>query len=690
MTRSSRRSKSSRKSRFAPRRDLDLRDRHPALARVIAEAFTLCAPPPDLKVSEWADRYRILSPETSAEPGQWRTDRVPYMREIMDAFNDPAVREIVVEKGTQVAYTEALLNIIGYCIDVEPCPILWLLPDQKAVEEISKNRLTPMLRDTPCLQGKVKPPRSRDSANTIAAKQFPGGRLNLVGSHAPSDLASRPIRIVVEDENDRFAISAGVEGDPSSLVAKRQAWFHNRKTIKGSSPTVKGRSKIDRDYQASDKRQCWVPCPHCGERQVLRWSNVKWDKIKDAAGKTVEHRPDTAAYQCEHCGVLWDDADRWIAIRRPEWRATAPFRGIAGFHLPQFYSPVVTLAGMVTEFLTAYGRLPGTHPDVTKQIAFVNTVLAETWEEQGESVDASLLTNRGEQYGPFDLPDGVLFATAGVDVQANRLELQVLGWGFGEECWAARYVVIDGDPAQGLVWADLDRLLLEPLQTVSGRVVRIRATAIDTGGHHGNQVHQFCRKRMARRVHAIKGANGPRVIWPQQASRTKVAGQFVRVIGVDTAKDAIYGRLKIRPRAEGEPAPGYVHFPVPGEDGSFGPEYFSQLTAEQAVTRYQLGKPYRVWDLPAGKRNEALDTFVYALAARLSLPIRLDQPGVTPRPRVGDDDEPPPKSIEPSPIRSPAPTDARPPPAPPRAAAPIMKPATGLSRMARLAMMQKR
>lgn len=665
---------------------------HPALAQAIADAFAICAPPPALKVSEWADQHRILSPEASAEPGRWRTDRVPCMREIMDTYNDPLVRETVVKKATQVAYTESLLNIVGYVIDLEPCPALWLLPDQAAVDEISKNRLTPMLRDTPRLAGKVKAPRSRDSSNTIGTKQFPGGRLSIVGSHAPSQLASRPVRLVIEDENDRFAKSAGAEGDPSALAAKRQQWFHNRKTFKGSSPTVKGRSKIDRDYEASDKRLCWVPCPHCGERQTLRWEQVRWDKTKDAKGETAEHRPETAAYQCEACGVLWDDADRWTALKSPEWRATAPFRGIAGFHLPQFYSPVATLTEMVTEFLTAYGKLPGTHPDVEKQKVWTNTVLAECWEEQGETVDSSLLTSRGEPYGPDDLPDQVLLATAGVDVQGDRLEVQVLGWGYAEECWAVAYHVLLGDPAQQLLWRELDELLRRPMETVSGRPVRIRAAAIDTGGHHAHQVYQFCRTKVARRIYPIKGRDGPQPIWPKRQSKAKT-GDTVYLVGVDTAKDTVYGRLKIRRRGEG-PSPGYIHFPLATpDDDSFGPGYFDQLTSEHAVTRYRLGKPYRVWELPSGKRNEALDTFVYALAARQSLPVRLDKPQVRIAPSAEGVDEVPPPEVADAALHATA-RGVRPESVADAPVPKIVKPASpkpsGMSRMARLAALQRR
>ncbi len=637
----------------------------------------------------------MLSPESSAEPGRWRTDRVAYMRGIMDAFNDPRVREIAVLKGTQLAYTETLLNIIGYCIDAEPCSILWLLPDQAAVDEISKNRLAHMLRDTTRIAGKVKPPRSRDSSNTIGTKQFPGGRLSLVGSHAPSQLASRPVRVVVEDENDRFAQSAGAEGDPSALARARQAWFWNAKTIKGSSPTVKGRSKIARDYEASDKRMCYVPCPHCGARQTLRWEQVRWDKVKNERGVTIEHRPETAAYACEHCGELWDDSDRWAAIKDPEWRATAPFRGIAGFFLPQFYSPVVRLQQMVTEFLAAYGKLPGTHPDVTKQITWTNTVLAETWEEAGETLDSNLLTNRGENYGPDDLPDGVLFATAGVDVQADRLEVQTVGWGWAEEAWAVAYDVLTGDPAQPQVWAELDAVLRRRFTTQSGRPVRIQAACVDTGGHHGHQVHQFCAPRVARRVFAIKGRSGPNVIFPKRASRTKT-NQAVYLVGVDTAKDTIYGRLKIRRRDDGLPSPGYIHFPLATpDDDSFGPAYFTQLTSEQVITRYREGRPVRAWvPVREGARNEGLDTFVYALAARHAVPIKLDhpRPGKVPAPQADDEGgapvivdlaepgeqprryaEPPPGSVRLTPVQTPMPKLSRP-----------------QSRMARLARMQMR
>lgn len=580
----------------------------------------------------------MVSADDSSEPGQWRTSRNAPMRGIMDAFNDPLVREIVVPKGTQVGYTAALLNIIGYCMDVEPCPILMVLPTEAMAQEVSKNRLAPMLRDSPRLRGKVRDPRSRDSGNTIFSKSFPGGRLAMIGANAPSQLASRPIRVVIHDETDRFPVSAGTEGDPMKLAAKRQAWFWNRKTIKGSSPTIKGESVIARDYAASDKREFRVPCPDCGHAQTLRWEQVQWDKGEN--GPQACHRPDTAHYVCEACGTLWDDATRWQAIRFAEdrgggWVATAPFRGIAGFHLSQFYSPVVTLEEIVTEFLTAIGKLPGTEYNPQLLKVWTNTVLAEVWEDQGETVSGEGLSQRGELYGPEELPDEVLLVTAGVDTQTDRLEVQLIGWGVGEESWPFQYTVLPGDPAQDQVWADLDALLSERFRTRNGRVLRVRAACIDSGGHHANQVHRFCKGKRSRKIFAIVGASGPRPIWPARASKTKTKRQ-VWTVGVDTAKDAIYGRLKsIKPKSDPDQAnPGFVHFPLAtADDDSFGAEYFAQLTCERVETRRNkaTGRPYRVW-VPTRERNEALDTFVYALAARMAANVKL-------RARPDEDDD---------------------------------------------------
>jgi phage terminase large subunit GpA-like protein len=568
--------------------------------------WKIWTPPPTLTVSQWADRERRLSAEASSEPGRWDTRRAEYQRAVMDAVSDPAVHTVVVMSSAQVGKTEILLNTIGFFVDQDPSPILVVQPSLEMAEAFSKDRLATMLRDSPCLQSKVRDPRARDSGNTLRHKTFEGGHITLSGANSPASLASRPIRVVLCDEVDRYDDSAGAEGDPVSLAVKRTTTFWNRKIILTSTPTIKGESRIEKAYLESDRRKCFVPCADCGHKQTLRWEQVRWDKTESGA-----HRPETAHYVCEECGSIWSDVARWSAIRKCSWQASADFNGVAGFHLSELYSPWRRLSEVAADFLEK-------RHDPARMQTFVNTSLGETWEEQGEKVDGAKLIERGESYDAETLPPAVVALTAGVDVQDDRLEVQVIGWGAKEEAWATRYEVLHGDPAQQRVWDDLDGLLLEQYRREDGQALRIRATCIDTGGHHGEAVYRFTKSRRNRRVFATKGAAGPRPVWPKRSSRAGLKGESqVFIIGVDTAKDAIYGRLKIA-----KPGPGYIHFPAADD---FDQTYFDQLTSEMVTTRYREGRPYRVWVLQQGKRNEALDTFVYALAALKSLPLRLDK-----------------------------------------------------------------
>jgi phage terminase large subunit GpA-like protein len=583
--------------------------------------------PPRLTISEWADQERRLSPENSAEPGRWHTSRAEYQRGIMDSITDIHTRTVVAMKANQVGWTEVIGNVVGYFMEHDPCPILVVQPTLEAAEGWSKERLALMIRDTPALRDKVNDPRSRDSGNTVRSKEYPGGRISIVGANSASGLASRPIRFVLADEVDKYDVSAGTEGDPLTLASKRQQTFWNARTLMGSTPGLKITSRIWREWERSDQRKFFVPCPTCGSRQTIRWENVRWDR-----GDAREHLAHTAHYVCEGSGCVWTDVDRWRAVSSGEWRATAKGEpGIVGFHVPAFISPWVTLESVVREFLAV-------RKDPWRLQVWVNTVLAEPWEEAAEKVDATSLYSRGENYGPESLPDAVQLATAGVDVHGDRLEVQVIGWGYREESWVAQYEIIWGDPSQVLVWDQLDAILLQKLRTVSGREVRVRAACVDSGGHHGAEVFAYCNKRKGRRVFPIKGIAGSRPIWPKRSSRTGRNKEQVFLIGVDTGKDAIYGRL----RGIGKPGPGYVHFPV--GDG-FDAKYFDQLTSERVVTRKRMGHPYRVWELPAGRRNEVLDTFNYALAARLSTGLKLDTPpapeGFRP-PRVDAPPAPPP------------------------------------------------
>jgi phage terminase large subunit GpA-like protein len=551
-------------------------------------------PPPKLRVSEWADKYRKLSPESSAEPGQWFTARNEPMRAVMDAACDPAVTMVTVMSSAQVGKTETINNLVAYYVDQDPSPILMLQPTLQMGEAWSKDRLAPMLRDTPRLAGKVKDPRSRDSGNTLLHKTFPGGHITISGANSPASLASRPVRVVLCDEVDRYPASAGAEGDPVNLAMKRSTTFWNRKTILTSTPTIKGHSRIEAAYMLSDQRKFWVPCPDCGHHQVLQWAQVKWP----------EGKPRDAAYGCVECGSLWDDPARWRAIRKGEWRASSEFKGNAGFHINEIYSSWVKLGDMATNFLDSK-RSPETFK------TWVNTSLGETWEADAEKIDPHSFADNLETWED-GAPLGVLLVTCGVDVQADRLEIERVGWGVDEESWSLDHHVIHGDPSDPEVWRRLDAYLAEPTVRADGRTMHVRTTCVDSGGHHTQAVYRFCRLRKSRRIFAIKGRDEAQTVWPSGLKARKGKSTDVTIVGVTAAKDAVYARLKVR-----APGPGYCHFPK-----GRSVVWFEQLTSEEVQTKYTRGFPRRVYVLPDGRRNEALDCRVYAYAALQSLGIR--------------------------------------------------------------------
>lgn len=507
---------------------------------------------------------------------------------MMDAVNEPGVREVVFMTSAQIGKTEILNNILGYFVHQDPSPILFIQPTLEMAEAWSKDRLAPMIRDTEALGGLFKDAKTRNSDNTLLHKKFTGGHLTMAGANSPSSLASRPIRIVLLDEEDRYPSSAGAEGDPGSLAQKRTTTFWNRLMVSASTPTIEGESKIDARYQQSDMRRFHVPCPHCKKFQVLNWSQLKFDK------KAPET---TTYYECEHCQAQLQENDKLWMLARGEWWASAPFNGVAGFHISELYSPWVRWSEMVAAFLKAK-RLPETLK------VWVNTSLGETWKEATEGIDASGLLNRKENWGRV-APAGVVVITAGVDVQGDRLEAEIIGWGAGQESWSLQYHVIHGDPAQNKVWEDLDKVLGQTIQRVDGGTLSVLAACVDTGGHHTQKVYEYCKRREHARVYAVKGASTagkPLVSKFSKANKLRVK---LFTLGTDTAKQMIYSRLKIH-----QPGPGYCHFPA-----DYPEEYFQQLTAERIQTKFINGHPTRIWVMPKGKRNEALDCRVYGLAA---------------------------------------------------------------------------
>jgi phage terminase large subunit GpA-like protein len=516
----------------------------------------------------------------------------------MDAFSSPEVEEVVIMSSSQVAKTTILENITGYFIDQDPAPILIIQPTLEMAGVFSTDRLDPMLRDTPCLRGRVKSVNTRDSKNTKLHKVFPGGFVALAGANSPASLASRPVRVVLQDEVDRYPQSAGVEGDPASLADKRAQTFWNRKKGKTSTPTIKGLSRIEKAYKESDMRKYFVPCPKCGEFQVLVWSQVKWPKEGD--GEKKKHIYKKAFYECAACGAHLSDADKLWMIRRGEWRAEKEFAGTAGFSLWEGYSPWSSWAEIVSNFLKA--KRGGAEMLKT----WVNTCLGETWAEKVDTVEDKPLYNRREEYGP-EVPERACVLTAGVDVQADRLEVQVIAWGPGGESWPMDYRIFRGDTEQKQVWEDLDEYLLIPWIHEGGSKLEIKRVFVDSG-FKTERVYKWVKKRMARGVFAVKGSNSSGDPLVSRPSRKNVAKIPVFFIGTDTAKDTIYSRLALE-----EPGAGYIHFRKSKE---FDEEYFRQLTSETVRIQYEKGQPKRVWKPKfEGIRNEVLDTFVYSLAA---------------------------------------------------------------------------
>ena len=561
---------------------------------VIAQSLR---PPPKLTVSEWADTYRQLSRESSAVSGQWSTSKAEYQRGMMDAVSDPRYETVVLMTCAQIGKTELVNNVLGYHIHQDPCASLVVHPTVEMANAWSKDRLSPAIRDTPVLTGLIADPKSRDSGNTVLHKSFPGGRVTASGANSPASLASRPCRLILMDEVDRFPLSAGSEGDPVGLAKRRSATYYNRKIVLVSTPTETGSSRIAAAYEESDQRKYFVPCPHCGEHQVLKWSNVKWN----------DGDPSSAHYVCDECGSVWNELERSRAIRRGEWRATAEAKGkVAGFHLNGIYSPWTRLEDAVQDFLTSKS-------DPMRLKTFVNTFLGETFDsERGEQLDEMDLINRAEDWGG-DIPEEVLVITAGVDTQDDRLEVELIGWGRGEESYSLAYHTLYGDPSTAELWLRLDDVLKTPFNhPITGEMI-CRSACVDSGGHYTQQVYNYCRTRGGRRIFAIKGVGGEGKPIVGRPSKSNIGKVNLFPIGVDTTKEVVMARLRIK-----EPGEGYCHFPVGRPE-----EYYRMLTSEKRVVKYYKGRPRNEW-IKTRTRNEALDCRVYGTAALSILNLNLE------------------------------------------------------------------
>lgn len=566
-----------------------------AAERVFLEAFRDgWRPDPILTVSQWAEEHRQLSSATSAEPANFRYDRTPYFREPIDALSaqHPA-RRVVIMAGAQLGKTEGGLNWIGYVIQSAPGPMMMVQPAIDDAEAVSKERIAPMLALTPVLAELVSENRSRQGDNTILVKKFRGGMLAIAGANSARSLRGRPIRYLYVDEIDAYPTDVDGEGDPVALAEKRMTTFTRRKVLLTSTPKIKGFSRIEAEFNASDQRRYFVPCPHCGHRDWIRWQSIVYH----------DNDPSTAALLCGACGVLIEERFKTQMLAAGEWRPTAESReGTLGYHLSGLYSPLGWLSWreVVAEFLAA-------KQDPSKLKVWVNTRLAEPWEERAEAVDPASLLERARRTPswPADVPAGVGVLVASVDVQADRLEWKVKGFGAGEESWLIATGQIAGDPERDAVWHELDATVLQQAWThESGQVMRVDCTAIDSR-FKSDAVYKFCRARAARRVFAVMGDKSVgRPLVGRPTANNKYRARLY-MLCVDTGKETVYSRLRIQ-----APGPGFVHLPNWVDE-----EYIAQLTAEKAVRRFIRGRgSVREW-VATRDRNEALDLEVYALAA---------------------------------------------------------------------------
>jgi len=567
-------------------------------------------PDPMLTVSEWADRHRYLPQKSSAEPGPWSTDRTPYLREIMDCLSPCSpIETVVFAKGAQVGGTEAGNNWIGFVIDYAPAPMIAVQPTDALAKRASKQRIQPLIDECPRLASKVKPARSRDSGNTLLMKEFPGGLLAIVGANSAVGLRSMPARFLFLDETDGYPQDVDGEGDPVTLARARTRTFFRRKIFECSTPTFDGRSRIQKSYDESDQRKYYVPCPHCEHFQVLKWGQVKWPKGE----------PHKAIYVCESCKKEILEHHKTKMLERGKWIADKPGAKngkVAGFHISALYSPLGWFSwGECAELWEKSQK----SQEMLR--GFINTVLGETWKEKGDAPEWEKIFHARESYPLGTVPDQVVFLTAGADVQKDRIEVEVVGWGVGKQSWSIDYRVIYGDTATDKPWSELDELVGKEYQRAGGSAgLSIRLFAIDSG-FNTQQVYTWTRRHPITKVIAIKGQNSltqaiglPTIVDINLGGKKIRRGARVWPVGVNTIKAELYAWLRLdKPTDSNESFPsGFCHFP------EYGEEYFRMLTAEQLVVRVVRGYVNYEWQ-KIRDRNEALDCRVYARAAAAAI-----------------------------------------------------------------------
>lgn len=618
----------------------------------LTRGLALFKPRPDLRLSEWAAEHFYLSAESSYVEQRW--EAYPYQVGILDCMGNDTVEEVVLRKSARVGYTKMLLAALAYFAEHKHRNQAIWQPTDEDSDEFVKTELEPMIRDVPAVLEIFPGFGMRSKDNTLRQKKFRGCVLHMRGGKAAKNYRRLSLSVAAVDEADAFDSDVEGEGSAVSLARKRLEGATFPKMIIGSTPKTRGTSLVDGREAVADLRLRFrVPCPCCDERIELRWGG----KDEPYGFKWTDGDPSTVKHLCERCAGLFDQSDYLSVWDRGRWESDdgtyldelgafcrdgepVPAPHSVAFHVWTAYSPQATWVQIVREWLSANAKKK--KGDDSELKAFINTTLGESWEEGGEAVAANVLQERAEDFEGV-LPLGVVLCTMTVDVQSDRLEVLVKGWGALEESWQIDYDVLRGDPAKPDVWATLRAAILRKLERADGAEMRVRAVAIDSGGLHTHEVYQFCRANRALvpgGVFAVKGhsqRSRPIIAKPSSVDvnhkgETIKRGAQVYLIGTDTAKDLILGRLRLK-----NAGPGFVHFSRDLPD-----EYYEQLTSEKRVSKRVSGRVFYVWMLPAGVRNEALDLEVYALAAAQKIGIHkwkprrweLEASRLTPKPSI--------------------------------------------------------
>lgn len=570
-------------------------------------------PLPKTSVSQWADNHRMLSSGISAEPGKWKTSRAPYQKDIMNAFTEPGIHRVVVKSSSQIGKSDMMNNVIGRFAHLDPCAIMMIQPTIDMAQDYSKTRIAPMIRDTKVLNNLFYDVKSRDANNTILSKVFPGGRLIMCGANSPAGLASRPIRILLADEVDRFPDSAGTEGDPVDLAAKRMTTFWNSCMGLFSTPTNEGTSRIDEEYLAGTQEEWQHKCPNCGEYHLLRHIDmtVDYKEIKTPSGKKTVIVNDVK-WRCPHCGFSFSEKEmKQTQQKYISQNSDALKNGIRSFFVNGFTSPWMTWTRIMREWLEAKG-------DPEREKVIMNTVFGESYKQKGAFEDEQIFLRRRESYGA-ELPNGVLLLTAAIDTQDNRLEYEVVGWGKEEECWGIRKGIVLGAPNQARTWKEIDNILDKTYHFADGKGLKVVRTFIDSGGHYTSDVYNYCQKNFYKQRFAIKGRGGPGIPLIYKIAKANNAKAPLILLGVDDGKQQIMDRLSID-----SPGPLYFHFPQ--DEGikelsnrGYDDLYFKGIISEHKKVYKRNGVLREVWETTKNVRNEPLDLRNYNLACMKSL-----------------------------------------------------------------------